>query len=169
MTRWYTPWRKKYITGDAKPKNGSCVFCGKQHGTPDSDARDLIVARSEYVYVVLNLFPYATAHLMVIPYEHVSSQEQLPTEALTDIMLTVNKALAVLRHVYNPQGFNLGVNLGSAAGAGIAAHYHFHIVPRWAGDVNFMTAVGGARVIPDSLDNIYTQVLAGWQALHAGG
>lgn len=169
MTRWYTPWRKKYITGDAKPKDGSCVFCGKQHGTSDSDARDLIVARSEYVYVVLNLFPYATAHLMVIPYEHVSSQEQLPTEALTDIMLTVNKALAVLRHVYNPQGFNLGVNLGSAAGAGIAAHYHFHIVPRWAGDVNFMTAVGGTRVIPDSLDSIYTQVADGWRALHGGG
>lgn len=166
MTHWFTPWRRKYISGEAKAKDGTCVFCDKRHGTPESDARDLIVARSESVYVILNLFPYATAHLMVIPYAHVSTQEDLPAEVLTDIMLTVNKALKVLRHVYNPQGFNLGVNLGTAAGAGIAAHYHFHIVPRWAGDVNFMTAVGGARVVPDSLDNIYQQVFVGWQTLY---
>ncbi len=165
MIRWFTPWRKKYITGEAKAKDGTCVFCDKQHRTSDSDARDLIVARSESVYVILNLFPYATAHMMVIPYQHVSTQEDLPAEVLTDIMLTVNKALKVLRHVYNPMGFNLGVNLGAAAGAGIAAHYHFHIVPRWAGDVNFMTAIGGTRVIPDSLENIYAQVVSGWQEL----
>ncbi len=165
MTRWFTPWRKTYITGESKSKDGTCVFCGKQDGTPESDARDLIVARSDSVYVILNLFPYATAHLMVIPYQHVSTQEDLPVEALTDIMLTVNKALKVLRHIYNPNGFNLGVNLGAAAGAGIAAHYHFHIVPRWAGDVNFMTAIGGTRVVPDSLENIYAQFLAGWEEL----
>jgi ATP adenylyltransferase len=168
MTRWFTPWRKKYINGEAKTKDGSCVFCGKRHGTPDSDRRDLIIARSEHVYVILNLFPYATAHCMVIPYEHVGSQEDLPTEALTDIMLTVNRTLAVLRHVYNPNGFNLGVNLGTAAGAGIAAHYHFHIVPRWGGDANFMTTVGGVRVIPDSLEDIYQRVRAGWVALYGG-
>lgn len=166
MIHWFTPWRKKYITGEAKAKDGTCVFCDKQHGTPETDARDLIIARSQHVYVMLNLFPYATAHLMVIPYQHVSTPEDLPTEALTDNLVTVNKALKVLRAVYTPQGFNLGVNLGSAAGAGIAAHYHFHIVPRWAGDVNFMTTVGGTRVVPDSLEHIYHQLRDGWRTLH---
>lgn len=166
MTHWFTPWRRKYISGEAKAKDGTCVFCDKRHGTPDSDARDLIVARSEYVYVILNLYPYATAHTVIIPFEHIASQEDMPTEALTDIMVTVNKTLKVLRHVYQPQAFNLGVNLGAQAGAGIPAHYHFHIVPRWSGDVNFMTTVSGTRVVPDSLDNIYQQVLAGWKALY---
>ncbi len=162
MDHLFTPWRMNYITGATKPPDGSCIFCGKQHGTPESDARDLIIGRSEHVYVMLNLFPYSSGHLMVIPYEHVATQEGFPPAVLTDIMLTVNKALAALRKVYNPHGFNLGVNLGAAAGAGIAAHYHFHVVPRWSGDANFMTAVGDTRVIPEAMDVAYAKLRAAW-------
>ncbi len=111
-------------------------------------------------------FTYNNGHLMVVPYEHVASQEQLATEALTDLMLTVNRCLAVLRKVYNPPAFNLGANLGAAAGAGIAEHYHFHIVPRWPGDASFMTVIGNTRVIPDSLENIYHDLKAGWAELY---
>lgn len=162
MQHLFTPWRMAYVTGATKPADGRCVFCGKQEGTPEADARDLIVGRSEFVYVMMNLFPYTSGHLMVIPYEHVSTQEGLPAPVLTDIMLTVNRAIGVLRRVYNPHGFNLGVNLGDAAGAGIAAHYHFHVVPRWNGDANFMTAVGDTRVIPEALDAAYGKLSAAW-------
>lgn len=164
MNHLFTPWRMNYITGATKPPEGTCVFCGKRHGTPESDAADLIIGRSEHVFVMMNLYPYSSGHLMVIPYAHIATQEGQPAEVLTDIMLTVNRALAVLRQVYNPHAFNLGVNLGEAAGAGIAGHYHFHIVPRWAHDANFMTAIGDTRVIPDAMETAYAKLSAAWQA-----
>jgi ATP adenylyltransferase len=154
-----------YIKGEKKPSDGSCVFCGK--GELQNDAADFIVARSQYVYVVLNLYPYNNGHVMVVPYEHVSSQEQLDTDALLDLTVTTNKALTALRQVYNPPAFNIGANIGAAAGAGIAAHYHFHIVPRWGGDANFMTVVGDTRVIPDTLENTWRDLSAAWQELYA--
>ncbi|MDX2141649.1 MAG: HIT domain-containing protein [Chloroflexota bacterium] len=147
----WAPWRMAYIKGEKAPVDG-CVFCNKI--TAD-DAGEHIIYRSQFVYVTLNRYPYNNGHLMVVPYEHVASQEALSADALTDLMLTVNRALAALRAAYNPQAFNLGANLGAAAGAGIAEHYHFHVVPRWAGDSNFMTAVGDTRVIPASLDETY--------------
>ena len=102
---------------------------------------------------------------MVVPYEHVDSQEMLPTEALTDLMVTINQALVALRKLYSPPAFNLGANIGQAAGAGIAEHYHFHVVPRWPADSNFMTVLGDTRVIPDTLDNTYRELKAVWQEL----
>jgi ATP adenylyltransferase len=99
---------------------------------------------------------------MVLPYAHLSSQEAMDAEALTDLMLTVNRTLAALRAAYDPPAFNLGVNLGAAAGAGVAAHYHFHIVPRWPGDANFMSVVGDTRVIPDTLENTWRALRAVW-------
>jgi ATP adenylyltransferase len=143
-----------YIKGERVPVEG-CIFCNK---IAADDVAEHIVYRSQYVYVTLNRYPYNNGHLMVVPYEHVASQEALSADALTDLMLTVNRALAALRAAYNPQAFNLGANLGAAAGAGIAEHYHFHVVPRWAGDSNFMTAVGDTRVIPASLDETYTDL-----------
>ena len=139
-----------------------CIFCNKVHGDDDVEH---VVARSTHVYVTLNRFPYNNGHVMVIPYEHVTSQEQLSSEALTDLMLTVNHTLAVLRKAYNPNGFNLGANIGSAAGAGIEAHYHFHIVPRWNGDSNFMGVVGETRIIPDTLENTYLELKNVWEHL----
>ena len=161
MDHLFTPWRMAYIRGEKKPVEG-CIFC--QLAVSEDD-HDQIIARSEHVFVTLNIYPYNNGHLMVIPYEHVSTPESLAPEVLTDLMLTVNRSLAVLRKAYNPPAFNLGANLGPAAGAGIAEHYHFHIVPRWPGDANFMTVVGSTRVIPDSLDNTYRELKATWNEL----
>lgn len=162
MKRLYTPWRMAYIKGDKKAVEG-CLFCHKANASDDDEH---IIARSEHVYLTLNRYPYNNGHLMVIPYSHVDSQEALSVAALTDMMVTVNRALSILRQAYNPQGFNLGANLGTAAGAGIAEHYHFHIVPRWSGDVNFMTAISETRVIPDTLDNIYHELKTIWHAMY---
>ncbi len=150
-----------YIKGEKKPIAG-CLFCNKVN---EDDDAEQVVYRSKYVYVTLNLYPYNSGHLMVVPYQHAATQEDLPVEALTDMMLTINQALAALRKVYNPPAFNLGANLGQAAGAGIAEHFHFHIVPRWPGDANFMSVVGETRVIPDTIDNSYRALKSAWQEL----
>ncbi len=165
MDHLYTPWRMAYIRGEKKAVEG-CVFCDLAAAKDDNKQ---VIAYSKYMFVTLNKYPYNNGHLMVIPYEHVQSLEMLSPEALQDLMLTTNKALAVLHKAYNPAGFNLGANIGSAAGAGIAEHFHFHIVPRWPGDANFMGVVGNTRVIPDTLENIYTELKAGWQALFPEG
>ncbi|MAS33183.1 MAG: HIT family hydrolase [Anaerolineaceae bacterium] len=162
MDHLWTPWRMAYIRGEKKPVEG-CLFCNKHLGDDDAEQ---IVARSQHVYVTLNRYPYNNGHLMVVPYEHVQTQEALETEALTDLMLTINRALAALRKLYSPQAFNIGANIGAAAGAGIAEHYHFHLVPRWPGDANFMTVVGDTRVIPDTLDNTYEELKGIWQELY---
>jgi ATP adenylyltransferase len=162
MDHLWTPWRMAYIRGEKSPEQG-CIFCNAIQ-QPDDEA--LIVARSKHVYVIFNRYPYNNGHLMVVPYEHVDSQERLSPEALTDLMLTTNQALAALRQLYKPTAFNLGANIGAAAGAGIAEHYHFHIVPRWHGDANFMSVVGETRVIPDTLTNSYHELKAIWQELY---
>jgi ATP adenylyltransferase len=152
-----------YIRGEKKPVTG-CVFCNKIAADDDSEH---IIARLEHVYVTLNRYPYNNGHLMIVPYAHVESQEMLPVEALTELILTVNRALTALRALYRPQGFNLGANIGAPAGAGIAEHYHFHIVPRWPGDSNFMTTVSDTRVIPDTLDNTYHELKTIWQQMRS--
>ena len=151
-----------YIRGEKKPVEG-CVFCNL---AADIHNDTQVIARSKFVYVTLNLYPYNNGHLMVVPYEHIQTQEALETEALTDLMLTINRSIGALRKVYNPAAFNLGANIGSAAGAGIAEHYHFHIVPRWNGDANFMSVVGNTRVIPDTLENTFRELKQAWQELY---
>lgn len=158
MDHLYTPWRMSYLRGERPAENG-CIFCA---APAQADADALIVARSEHVYVILNLYPYNNGHVMVVPYAHVSSQEALPAPALLDLMTTANRAMAALRALYQPAGFNLGANIGGAAGAGIAAHYHLHIVPRWAGDANFMTTVSETRVIADTLQNTHRELADRW-------
>jgi len=163
MNHLWTPWRMAYIRGEKKPVSG-CVFCSKND--PEQDDAEQVIARSRFVYVTLNRYPYNNGHLMVVPYAHVMTQEDLDIDGLTDLMVMVNRALAVLRKAYNPPAFNLGANIGPAAGAGIAEHYHFHIVPRWPGDANFMTTVSSTRVIPDTLENIYRELKAVWQDMY---
>ena len=162
MDHLWTPWRMAYIRSDKKPVAG-CIFC-----TLGADEQNdtQVIARSHFVYVTLNLYPYNNGHLMVVPYEHVQTQESLSTEALTDLMLTVNRSMGALRRLYNPAAFNIGANIGAAAGAGIAEHYHFHVVPRWGGDANFMTVVGETRVIPHTLENTYRELKGIWQELY---
>ncbi len=160
MDHLYTPWRMIYLQKDAPPKV-ECVFCAKAAST--DDRAEHIVARSQFVFVTLNLYPYNNGHVMVVPYQHVASLELLPPEALTDLMLTTNKAITALRQIYNPHAFNIGANIGAAAGAGIADHFHLHIVPRWGGDTNFMTITADTRVIPELLDDSWRKLKEAWE------
>lgn len=143
----------KYILEN---KNSQCIFCLKNIETEDS--KRFILKRDKYAYIIMNLYPYNNAHLMVIPYDHVSSLQQLDDEKLSNIMKLVKMSEKVLKKVYNPDGFNIGINIGESAGAGIAEHLHVHIVPRWNGDTNFFTTVNGTRVIPEDLNVAYKKL-----------
>ncbi len=145
----------KYLESE-KPEG--CVFCGKI--AADEDKENHILCRGPKCCLMLNLYPYNTGHLMVIPYEHVASLEELSDETLTEIMLTVKKSLAVLRQAMAPHGFNIGINVGRAAGAGIDEHIHVHIVPRWEGDTNCMTIFADTRLVPELLDDTYDRLKA---------
>jgi ATP adenylyltransferase len=162
----WTPWRMPYLKGEEKKQYDGCPFCIKGKGDkndPEFDRKETIVARSEHVYAALNTYPYNNGHMLIIPYAHVPSMENLPPEVLIDLMHMVNRALRALRRVYDPQAFNVGANIGAEAGAGIPDHFHFHIVPRWNADTGFVTVVGGARVIPDMLDATWRQLQEVWK------
>ena len=148
MDYLWTPWRYKYVAKPEAP--GECVLCAAAR-TGD-DASSFVVHRAEHSYVILNRYPYTSGHLMVVPYEHVDSLELLGTGTLTEMMLLARDAERHLRAVYHPEGLNIGMNLGRAAGAGIAAHVHLHVLPRWVGDTNFMTVTGETRVVPEELE-----------------
>lgn len=147
-----------YLSGDVE-KPDYCVFC---HKVTADDAEEFVIYRAEHVYVTLNLYPYNTGHLLIVPYAHLGDLEALPTAALTDLMQTAQQGVAALRAVYYPQAFNIGINLGQAAGAGIAEHFHMHVVPRWEGDTNYMTVVGQTRIVPDMLKDTYAKLRAAW-------
>ena len=129
---------------------------------PDN-SENLVVVRGQHAFVILNRFPYTSGHLMVVPYEHSPSLEQLDPPARCEMMELTNRAVQVLRDEYQPEGFNLGMNIGAAAGAGIAEHVHLHVVPRWGGDTNFMSSVAGTRVLPEALEDTYRRVKAAWE------
>lgn len=155
----FTPWRMAYLRGEKKKPDVDCIFCAKIDAPDD---REHVVHRAQFVYVTLNLYPYNNGHLMIIPYAHVPSLENLPAEALTELMLVTNQSMAALRKVYNPPAFNMGANVGEASGAGVAGHFHLHVVPRWSGDTNFMTVVGSTRVIPDALEDTWRKLREAW-------
>ena len=163
MQQLWAPWRMAYIKGEVR--DAGCVFCGKaQH--PANDASEHVIARSAHTFAVLNRYPYANGHMMIVPYAHVPSLEELPPAALSDLMLMSQRTLRILRETAKPPAFNIGANIGAAAGAGIAAHFHLHIVPRWPGDVNFMTSIGATRVIPEALDSTAAELKAAWERLY---
>jgi ATP adenylyltransferase len=145
----------KYILSN---KTKGCVLCDKV--AENDDKKNHILYRGRTCCVMLNLYPYNNGHLMIAPYQHVPSLEMLEEETLIEMMLLVSKCLVALRQCMNPQGFNLGVNIGKAAGAGVYDHVHFHIVPRWEGDTNFMPILAETRVIPELLDDTYDQLKA---------
>jgi ATP adenylyltransferase len=163
MQYLWSPWRMAYLRNETSSGSRTgCIFCDKP--AEQRDPENLIVHRGQLAYVMLNRYPYNNGHMMVVPYQHVDTLEALDAPALSELMLTAKQALTALRGMYNPQAFNLGVNIGTAAGAGIADHVHMHVVPRWAGDSNFMTTVASTRVIPEDLDETYRRAVQHWPA-----
>jgi ATP adenylyltransferase len=153
METLWAPWRMGYVTGEKEaPGPTGCIFCDKPMA--GDDAKQLIVARGRSCFVILNLYPYNNGHLMVVPYRHVSQLGELKPDEAAELMQIAQCAEGVLRETMNAQGFNIGMNVGSVAGAGIASHLHLHIVPRWAGDTNFMPVVADAKVMPQSLSAV---------------
>ncbi len=142
-----------------------CVFCYAVHN-PD-DPQSLVVFNGKNNAVILNRFPYTSGHLMVIPKIHVANLVELDDPTRTEMMALTNTCLEVLQEIYRPEGFNLGMNIGEAAGAGITEHVHMHIVPRWAGDTNFMSSLGNTRVLPETLEDSYERIRLAWPGNHA--
>ncbi len=156
----WTPWRMDYIMSDKS--SAGCVFCNASQ--QDNDDETLIVARGTHNFVILNRFPYNSGHLMIVPYRHQSSLEALSPETRLEMIEMASQAEHILNQVYHPQGFNMGINLGKSAGAGIDTHIHFHIVPRWEGDANFMSTLGQTRVLPEELPRSYQRIKAAWDS-----
>jgi len=148
---------------DPERLSGVCIFCEAAAGS--DDAQSLVLYRGQSAYIILNRYPYTSGHLMIVPYDHQPSIEQLDAATRGEIMDLTAQAIQALRQVYRPEGFNLGANIGSAAGAGVAEHIHFHVVPRWPGDTNFMSAVGETRVLPEMLEDTYQRLLEAWKHL----
>ena len=161
--RLWTPHRMAYIKGESKPVDTAggdgCPFC-RAPTLPDEDG--LVVARGSTVYAVLNLYPYNAGHLMVCPYRHVADYTDLDVAELTELADFTQRAMRTLRTVAGPQGFNIGLNQGPVAGAGIAAHLHQHVVPRWGGDANFMPVIAHTKVLPQMLSETRALVAAAW-------
>ena len=153
----WSPWRYDYITKRGSARATGCVFCNIQNNSA-SDEENFILTRAEFNFVILNIFPYTSGHLMVLPYEHIADLDKGSGPATNEMMDLIKRAQTAIAGVYRPDGINIGMNLGKAAGAGVAEHYHMHVLPRWVGDVNFMTAVGQTRTIPESLVETYAKL-----------
>ena len=161
----WAPWRMAYIKKARKP--AKCIFCVK--AKERRDARNLLLHRGRHGLVMMNLFPYNSGHLLIAPYRHVKSLGQLPDDAALDLLKLTSLSLKVLRDELRPEGFNVGLNLGRVAGAGIEGHVHLHIVPRWNGDTNFMPLFGETRVMPEHLQATYRKLLARFRRAAARG
>jgi ATP adenylyltransferase len=157
MKHIWSPWRMKYLEGHATQKG--CIFC---EALQQSDEPALIVRRGKQAFVLLNRYPYTGGHLMVVPHAHTRTVEDLTEETVLEMHRLTRQSLAALRKVYGATSFNLGVNIGEPAGAGVADHVHLHIVPRWNGDTNFMTTLGGVRVLPEELGETWRKLLEAW-------
>ena len=156
MDYLWTPWRYSYIS--TVDKTDGCVFCSLLAAGDDEKA--FIFNRGDHNFIVLNAFPYTSGHVMVVPYQHVDRLNLLPETAANEMMALSRRLEAVLIDLYSPNGVNLGMNIGKAAGAGVAGHIHMHVLPRWVADANFMTVVGETRVLPESLEETYRRLKA---------
>jgi ATP adenylyltransferase len=150
----WSPWRYQYITSaQSKP---ACIFCDIASSAQDEE--NYVLHRGDLNYIVLNRYPYSSGHLMIVPYCHGSSLSEATAETAAEMMTLARKAEETLRDVYKPDGLNIGMNIGASAGAGVAGHIHLHVLPRWAGDVNFMTAIAETRVLPEALETTYQKL-----------
>ena len=160
MERLYAPWRMTYIDQPNAPSTPGCVFCVKAAAV-DDDA-NLLIHRGRTCFVLMNLFPYNNGHLMVAPFLHTATLADLDQAAQAEMMSLCAAAMSALDTAFRPEGYNVGMNLGKVAGAGIADHLHLHIVPRWNGDTNFMPVLAGTKVLPDSLENSCRKIRDAW-------
>ncbi len=158
MEHLWTPWRSTYMKKD-KTAN-ACIFCAAAAELEEDEA-NLVVYRGHHCFVILNRYPYTSGHSMVAPYAHVSRLNQASEDAIQEMTALTRRLESVIEQAYHPDGINLGMNLGRAAGAGIAEHIHMHMLPRWYGDANFMTSVADARIIPESMDETYSKIRDG--------
>ncbi len=161
MERLWSPWRYDYIaSGGGKDSNtAQCVFC-RIRQDPGNDETNFVLHRGAHNLIVLNIYPYTSGHLLVVPYEHVADLDRASKQTTDELMDLTKRSQTALREAYDPAGFNIGMNLGTAAGAGITDHIHIHIMPRWSGDTNFMTSIGNTRVIPEELTTTYQKLRA---------
>ena len=157
----WSPWRSQHIS-ERRPKkeNGSDESVFSRLVREDKDEENLILWRGQWVFVIMNLFPYNNGHLMVVPYREIANYEDLTTDEQVEVARTIEYCIKWLKSALQPEGFNVGMNLGKAGGAGIPRHLHVHVVPRWSGDTNFMTAVGEVKVIPEALEDTYRKIKA---------
>jgi ATP adenylyltransferase len=156
MDYLWTPWRYAYVS--AAEKTTGCVFCNA--AAADDDAKVLIVHRAQHCFVILNAFPYTPGHVLIVPYAHLDELRKLPPEAAHEMMELSQRMESVLRELYHPDGINLGMNIGKAAGAGIAGHIHMHVLPRWVADANFLSVVSETRVLPETLQETWKRMMA---------
>ena len=156
MDRLWAPWRMQYI--NANQNQTGCIFCVKSQ--EDRDEENLVLHRGDSAFIILNLFPYNNGHLMVSPYRHVADLSLLSEEEQSDILKLTTLGCGLLKAAFSPHGFNIGINLGQTAGAGIADHLHVHIVPRWTGDTNFMPVTADTKVLPEALAQTYNALKA---------
>ncbi len=157
----WSPWRSHYVTSTKKPLG--CVFCQISQSSRDIDPTSFVLWRGEFNFIILNLFPYTTAHLMIVPFEHTADLSSLDKSISDEMMELAKQTQRAITEEYHPDGFNLGMNQGSAAGAGIAGHLHLHLLPRWNGDANFMTTIGETRVLPETLEDTYCKLARHFQ------
>ena len=156
MDYLWTPWRYAYVT--AGSKTTGCIFCDLPKAGDDVKAR--IVYRGQSCFIVLNTYPYTPGHVMVVPFAHLDELQKLPADAAREMMNLSQKMEGVLRKLYSPDGVNLGMNIGKAAGAGVAGHIHMHVLPRWVADSNFVSVIGETRILPESLEITYERIRA---------
>jgi ATP adenylyltransferase len=158
MEYLWTPWRSTYIK--AEKREGRCIFCEAVAGSDDE--KSLVVHRGKHSFIILNRYPYTSGHLMIAPYVHVARLNDASAQATDEVMGFTRQLEVVLEQAYRPDGINVGMNLGRAAGAGIAEHIHMHVLPRWIGDANFMTSVATTRIIPESLEETFSKIKQGF-------
>jgi ATP adenylyltransferase len=158
MEYLWSPWRMKYVQGDVEPVE--CIFCHELSQTDGGE--NLIVYRGKNAFALMNRYPYTTGHMMVVPFSHTASLEMLDIPTRAEIIELTAHAMEVLKKIYKPDGFNIGANIGAAAGAGVVGHVHIHVVARWIGDTNYMSTLGETRVLPEELKITFDRICSAW-------
>ena len=158
LGRLYTPWRMKYVASTRTQVDG-CIFCAQCNDGSERDPENFLVYRGQTIFALMNIYPYNTGHLMLLPYQHVATLSEMSPDMQFELISLTTYFTELLTDLMHPDGFNVGLNIGRAAGAGIDSHLHIHIVPRWSGDSNFMPVIGETRVLPEELESTYSRII----------